>query len=225
MTPAEARQIDQEEFAAECAAARQRARIYVAECRQRTQRRIDEWLGRAPEAKMTWRTDNSHTHAPKTITVNNETRSIKEWAEHLGISTHGLYTRKRRYGTFEAAINMAATAAGPKPKLHTLNGESLTLQQWADRLGMTKNALKARIKRRGSLEAAVTLPDQRLSKQPETQSDHEHQHEHERQTVKQSDSQSNSQTPGVSKDFLMDEETGAHSTARETPENKFSMKG
>lgn len=44
-----------------------------------------------------------------------------------------------------------------RAKLHEVNGEALTLDQWALRIGKSKSALQQRIQKLGSLEAALAF--------------------------------------------------------------------
>ncbi|MBY2941414.1 hypothetical protein HF264_17110 [Rhizobium leguminosarum] len=81
---------------------------------------------------------------------------------------------------------------------HTVNGESKTLVEWANVLGITPKALLRRRRRLGSMEAAVAFqPAGRWAKRP---------------------------APGVSSNFAPSKGTGAGSTAQETPKITFSEK-
>ncbi|CAN7437138.1 hypothetical protein [Neorhizobium sp. LjRoot104] len=115
MTPSEqARLIDQQEFAAECLAIRQRAYALLTDRRARMREALEQWLDR-PSAAV--------TPAPRRRKQRNEQR------ERL--------------------------PRGVKPKLHEYGGVSLTREQWAEQLGITKAALTTRIYRLGSVEAAI----------------------------------------------------------------------
>ncbi|SIP96920.1 hypothetical protein SAMN05880582_101208 [Rhizobium sp. RU20A] len=111
-TPAErARQIDREEFAAECTAIRQRAFDRLSQ-----PLRMDATVRASIERgtrKLTW---NGKINAPKP---------------------------KRSRPT------------GPAPREHQVMGVSLTVQQWADRLGITVNTLHQRAHRQGGMAAAI----------------------------------------------------------------------
>lgn len=79
---------------------------------------------------------------------------------------------------------------------HTVNGETKTLVQWANVLGITPNALLCRRRKLGSMEAAVAFrPTGRWAK---------------------------NDTPGVASNFPPSEGTGAGSTVQETPNITFS---
>lgn len=52
---------------------------------------------------------------------------------------------------------MHLKARTKRAKLHEVNGEALTLDQWALRIGKSKSALQQRIQKLGSLEAALAF--------------------------------------------------------------------
>lgn len=81
---------------------------------------------------------------------------------------------------------------------HTVNGQTKTLVEWADVLGITPKALLGRRRKLGSMEAAIAFqPTGRWAKRPD---------------------------PGVVSNFAPSEGTGAGSTAQETPKITFSEK-
>lgn len=45
-----------------------------------------------------------------------------------------------------------------KPKLYTVNGESKSVAEWADKIGLSHGALRTRIRLTGSIAAAVSIP-------------------------------------------------------------------
>jgi hypothetical protein len=103
MSPAErARQIDKEEFAAECAAIRQRALFAVEERRIAERMRASSWLTRtAPSGKFNPVSGNSEkANRPKQphpsahrFTHDGRTLTLKEWADVTGISSLSLRSR------------------------------------------------------------------------------------------------------------------------------------
>ncbi|SOC92563.1 hypothetical protein SAMN05216358_2719 [Rhizobium sp. AN5] len=110
MTPAErARQIDKDEFDAECAAIRQRAYSLLGIQTQR-EARVERWVNR---------------EEPKAV-----------------------------YKPF--IIKRQAVRERPRgPQIHTVHGVSLTSRQWAERLGISTNAMAQRVHRHGSVIAAI----------------------------------------------------------------------
>lgn len=101
MTRAErARLIDQQEFEAECKAARERAFAYVEECRQRERQKFRDWMGKpevTPQHNMTTGYARVHTYSGLTLTV-------EQWAKRLGVKPSTLYGRQKKLGSMIAAI-------------------------------------------------------------------------------------------------------------------------
>lgn len=128
MTPAErARQIDKEEFAAECAAIRQRAFAYVARRRQDARASIDCWLGRpapavmfnpgapiTPKRPTGKRTGPGFGHNAKRYDFNGYTRTLDEWAEVTGISRHTIRSRLSNGWTIDRALTATINEAGKR---------------------------------------------------------------------------------------------------------------
>ena len=87
-----------------------------------------------------------------------QTRTLAEWAQHLGLSLGGLYQRLRKY-----PVAVALRKKLPKPKNRpqghplTFNGETMNETQWAKRLGCSKQALHSRLKKM-SVEQALAMP-------------------------------------------------------------------
>ena len=195
MTPAErARQIDREEFVAECAAVRQRAYVYVVQRRQDKRDEIANWLGReAP--KLTFRrypTIQSKDAAPRARRSYAQRHNIdglsltqREWADHLGITYSALNTRISRFGSLEAAVrHQSARRSGV-----TVAGMTKSITEWADHIGIARSVLYHRIK----TEPAETLIAAYLA-----------------------------DPPGVVSNLPDNSGTGAGSTAQETPNITFS---
>lgn len=103
MTPAErARLIEKQEFEAEAKALRQRALAYAKQCRKQERARIKAITTEKPsEPKPVLRIGRQ----AQPFTHNGETRTIKQWANHLGIAQGSLRMRIKTHG-FAAAIDM-----------------------------------------------------------------------------------------------------------------------
>jgi hypothetical protein len=107
MTPAErARQIDKEEFAAECAAIRQRAYTFAQQRERETRHRIETWLGReAPVSKFNGTSRRGLIYRPP---VKHEafgkSQSLKQWAAEYGIGIGTVRTRLKLGWTLEDAL-------------------------------------------------------------------------------------------------------------------------
>jgi hypothetical protein len=109
MTPAEhARQIDKQEFDADCKTARERAFNYAERCRQLEQQRVQAWMGVTNtvihKTSQLHVSDRAHRH-----TVNGETKSLVQWANVLGITPNALLCRRRKLGSMEAAVAFRPT--------------------------------------------------------------------------------------------------------------------
>jgi hypothetical protein len=214
MSPAErARLIDKQEFEAESKALLARALAYSRQKQQAERQRVLKWIGsdNAPMIGM-YRDLNrrSAIGGPKKLhTAQGITLTLQEWADHIGISYSALESRIRRLGSLEQAIALKpkarrakrhTTAAreprlnrgGKKPTLHEVNGVTLTIRQWAERLGIKRTGLQMRIKRLGSVEAAIAYKPTK------------------------------GRWAGVASNFPSDLGTGAGSTAQETPNITFS---
>lgn len=128
MTPAErARQIDREEFAAECAAVRQRAAAYVERRRYEARCEIANWLGRETP-KFTFRNypnvrpsipENFRRPAKMRLAFGRE-QSLADWAEEYGIAQGTIRTRLSLGWTLENALrvppaHMGKRAHHPRP--------------------------------------------------------------------------------------------------------------
>ncbi|QND20393.1 hypothetical protein HB774_09945 [Rhizobium leguminosarum bv. viciae] len=127
MTPAElARQIDKEEFAAECAAVRQRAFVFLAQRHHAELARTALWLGReAPAAKFNpvFTLKPKKVVAPKEskpratahrFTHDGQTLTLKEWAAITGISAMSLRSRITNGWTIHDALTVPVKPVGKR---------------------------------------------------------------------------------------------------------------
>jgi hypothetical protein len=119
MSPAErARQIDKEEFAAECAAIRQRA-YAVFDIKPPPEKKVREWIARVEPKRtinprvtikpMPARTTIMRVARPpasnaKFYTAFGKTLRLKEWAAETGISHYSIRTRLNLGWTVEDAL-------------------------------------------------------------------------------------------------------------------------
>lgn len=180
MTPAEASEIDRLEFEAECAAIRQRAYELVRKPA------LAEPEAQHPKAKL-------HTHDGHTATV-------KQWAAKLGLAPATIKRRMSKGLTFEQAITVQRHTCKPigrKPtgrpaQRYTVDGVTLPLSEWAERLGLSVAALHVRLHKGWTIAEAVTVP------------------------------KGHQRNRGVALNLPLVSGTGAGSTAQETPEITFS---
>lgn len=99
----------------------------------------------------------------RTITFNGETLTVSQWAKRIGISRVSLYARLKLGWTVERALGEPINEKhGPVPKSIELNGESLTMNQWAKRLNLSPTTLHCRLNSRlWTLEKALTTRNAR----------------------------------------------------------------
>ena len=76
----------------------------------------------------------------KQYTVNGETLTRTEWAKRIGITLKGLEYRLERMSP-EDAVTIPRRAfsnrGGRKAKLYLFDGQTLSINQWASKLGLT----------------------------------------------------------------------------------------
>lgn len=129
-----------------------------------------------------------------TYTFDGRSMSVKEWAAHAGLNAGTLDTRLRRGMSFEEAIAVKRDRFGPDPKLYTIDDDSLSMSEWARKVGCNPSTIYARMKVGMSFEEAITTPRRRRES-----------------------------TPGVPSDLTPSAGTGAGSTSQETPNITFSQ--
>lgn len=97
-------------------------------------------------------------YAKKSYDVNGESHTLTEWSRISGIAYNTLYMRMYRYG-----MTLAEAMGDPlKPIMHraltiTVNGESHTIKEWAEKIGVKRGCIYGRIKRGYTPEQAVTM--------------------------------------------------------------------
>jgi hypothetical protein len=196
VTPAErARQIDKEEFAAECAAVRKRALAYAKHCRKAERQRIKALSSGVEPAPVSFAAMKIGREPVKHC-VNGEYRTFDGWAKHLGVTTGALLARRRKLGSLDAAIAMGVgSQRGRLPKSIEFNGETRTFKQWAEHLGIKEDTLRQRMHYGRTVYEAIALG-----------------------------SHKGCGKPGVVSNLPASERTGGGSTAQESPEITFSEK-
>ncbi|HEV7335548.1 MAG TPA: hypothetical protein VGO06_06225 [Bosea sp. (in: a-proteobacteria)] len=141
MTPAEAREIEKQEFEAECAAIRQRAYALLRNGPSRPSfspapTQLEQIaIGKeaaGPNAQL-------YSHAGRTMTLD-------DWAKHLGIPYQTLAHRLRQRWPIERVL----TGQNLRGRCRTIiehDGRAMTLAEWAKHLGLKHNTLYARLAR------------------------------------------------------------------------------
>ncbi|MBB3566078.1 hypothetical protein [Rhizobium sp. BK491] len=196
MTAAErSRQIDKQEFEAECKAAHDRALAYAKQCRKVETQKVRAWLSGSEPPNMQPALMKI-AREPVKHCVNGESRTMDGWAKHLGISIHTLIVRRRKLGSLEAAIAMGfGSRRGKRAAVIEFNGEALTIKEWAAKLGIKEDSLRQRAHGGRTIQDAIALGS----------------------AIRQ-------RTPGVASNFEGSEGTGGGSTVQETPKITFSKK-
>ena len=103
----------------------------------------------------------------KRIAYQGETLTLTELAERTGIKRVTIESRLKGGWTVEQAVSgqrpkrprvRRGFSTGRHPRTITLNGETLTISGWAERLGVSKPALHVRLSKGWSLERTLTTP-------------------------------------------------------------------
>ena len=84
--------------------------------------------------------------------------TLPQWATKLGLPYNTFAQRVHRYG-IDRAIAMGTKrlrGSTQTPKRFTYNGETLSIREWAKRIGITPETLRQRINTHG-IERALTM--------------------------------------------------------------------
>lgn len=77
----------------------------------------------------------------------------------IGVAIGNSYGRKGYAPPMFRPITQSTTSGrGPAPRLHTFDGMTMTVAEWAAHLGINPVTLRVRISRRGSLAEALCMP-------------------------------------------------------------------
>ncbi|ATU92012.1 hypothetical protein [Phyllobacterium zundukense] len=203
MTPAQ--RIDREEFERDSADALQRALAYAKAKREAERNRVLKFIhGKAPAGNFSSNIKNSlgvFGRPARQYTVNGLTMSIDMWARHLGLTSSALLARKKRLGSYEAAIKAGSERLPNRVAQRiTYNGQSLTIREWAEQLGVQTATIYRRMNSGHSPVEAIAMG------------------------VRKPANANDNTAPGVVSNFPASQGTGAGSTLQETPEITFSEK-
>ena len=95
----------------------------------------------------------------KTYTINGVSKGIYGWAEQFNIDPEKVSSRINMGWTIEEALEIEkrVTIRKKTGKKYTINNESLTLSEWAEKYNLTKGTVRGRIKEGYSIEEALEL--------------------------------------------------------------------
>lgn len=131
--------------------------------------------------------------APKLYAYKGNLYTIKELAGLAGTTPQAMYTRITSYGYSVAeAVEAGKRASGSLAFRHTYAGQTLTLRQWAERVGISYFTLAGRLNRGWTIGQALCIPN------------------------------SEQRRAGVVMNFVPSKGTGAGGIAQEIPEITFS---
>ena len=127
--------------------------------------RIDNNGGYVPE-NCRWTTRGiqmRNTRKNRPLTFDGRTQLLIDWARELGIADNTLAVRIARWGLDKALSTPGPCTRISSPLSHrncrwiTFDGQTMTLSQWAETLGIERHTLNIRIKRWG-VERAFSVP-------------------------------------------------------------------
>ena len=108
-------------------------------------------------------TEYSREHALN-ITYRGKTQTLTEWARELGISVSGMSRRVSRGGNPDHIFSSTKHRFFRDEKFITVDGESLSVSEWAKRTGITRSAIYRRLSTGWDEKAAVTTSTQKSKK-------------------------------------------------------------
>lgn len=88
--------------------------------------------------------------ATRITTFRGKEATLSEIAEALGLSYQLVWNRHVRFGETGDEIEHGKRKPGKKAKPYECNGEALTIEEWAKKLGAKEHAIRERISRRGT---------------------------------------------------------------------------
>jgi hypothetical protein len=174
VTPEEAKAIDRAEFEADCRAARERAFVFVSQRRTHVDERVRLWLGKEP---------------PKAHAIH----PLRNYRMKPKVEAKPKPARKPRSNSLRLSNEAQITL--------TYRGNTMTLSEWSDALGISPRTLRSRIAYGWPVERILTESASRCKPRATTQRDY---------------------APGVATDFPDIPATGAPSNARDFSQLEIS---
>jgi hypothetical protein len=121
--------------------------------------RVNNSLGYCP-GNVVWaspKAQSRNTRKNTMLEFRGETKCISEWAEITGIRKNAICGRLERGWSIEEALTLGPNEKPLPSKKITFNGQTKTVPEWAETLGMTRQGLRYRL-RRMPLEQALVSP-------------------------------------------------------------------
>lgn len=106
---------------------------------------------------VTMKEQSRNTRRTHYLTYNGQTKSLTDWADEMQMSRSALDARinQRRWDVEKALTTEVKTAA--RPYYLTYNGQTKSITEWANEVGISKGTLRRRINILGwSVEKALT---------------------------------------------------------------------
>lgn len=116
--------------------------------------RIDNDKGYSPD-NCRWATQKEqcrNTRTNRMLTAFGTTKSLIEWAEHIGVTENLLRTRLRSGWAIERAL----TEPSARPMRISANGKDLSISEWAKETGLSASCIRYRISKGWPPEKAVS---------------------------------------------------------------------
>jgi hypothetical protein len=173
--------------------------MFVAHTSQRLpifSRKQQAYRGQRKQAQHVQRKRTNSKRA-KTYTHDGRTLTLAEWALTTGLSKDTIYSRLHSGWSIERALTPGDGRNADRSARHTINGESKTLKEWADHVGITYDGLMSRMRKGRTLADALAMPSSVSRK---------------------------AAGPGVVSNFAPSKGTGGGSTAQEMSKITFSEK-
>jgi DNA-binding Lrp family transcriptional regulator len=79
------------------------------------------------------------------LTYRGRTQTVAEWAEEIGVSRSTVYCRIRRGNSIQQVLSPGSLPQPPQGRIITFRGETKSLRQWAESIGISVQALKQRL--------------------------------------------------------------------------------
>ena len=101
---------------------------------------------------------NRNKRNNRMLTGSGVTKTLAEWSETTGHSVQTIHSRLRRGWSHDQAVFSPLIDRSDQAEQHSFDGKTMSLKQWAEHLGYSYVALKARRKYGWDIERILTTP-------------------------------------------------------------------